>query len=406
VNRRTILAWCMYDFGNSAFAVLFPVMYSAYFQRSIVGDTGGAGDEWWGATVSVSMLAVALTSPFVGGIADHAGIRKRMLGLYTGVAIAAVLSFSAVPPGAALLGFAVGVFANFAFEGGTVFYNAYLRDIAPPSHQGRVSGWGFAVGYVGSLVALAIAAPLASAGLWTWIWVALALQWGLAALPTFLAMPADRREGMGVLAAARRGFRDTARTLKDVWGMKDLRNFLIAFFFFMDGVNTVIVFASDFSRDTLGFTVAEAIGLIALVQVTALAGSLLMAGPTDRLGPRWTVRVTLLWWIGVVIAAYFAEGKLLFLGVAVLAGLGLGSIQAASRAFMSRLIPLGREAEMFGFYSLCGKTGSIMGPVLYSQISSAAGDQRPAVLSVAAFYVVGYLLLGRVRLPARPEAAP
>jgi UMF1 family MFS transporter len=179
--------------------------------------------------------------------------------------------------------------------------------------------------------------------------------------------------------------------------MRDLRRFLLAYFFFEDGVNTVIHFAARYADQTLRFTTRESVAMLALVQGTALLGAMLLARPTDRKGPKWAIELLLFWWTGVVIAAFFAREKTVFFVVAGLAGLGLGSIQAASRAMMSRLIPPGREAEMFGFYALCGRTGAILGPTMFGAISSLAGDQRPAILAVALLYAVGYLLLRRVR---------
>ncbi len=401
MRRKQIVAFCLYDFGDSAFAVLFPFVYGTYYAEKVVGGERGAG--WWGAVGSVSMLAVALSAPLLGGIADHAGVRKRMLVLFTLLGVAASLSFAGIAPGFVVLGFLAGVLANFAFEGGIVFYNAYLPIIAPPSHHGRISAAGFAVGYVGSLLAIGGAALLRD---WTLIWVAMGLQWLLFALPALFLLPADRPTGKGILAAAREGLRGTLSTWRDVLGMKDLRRFLIAYFFYMDGVNTVILFAGLYAAREFAFTTGELLLLIALVQVTALLGSIAMAKPTDVKGPKWSVRVMLLWWIFVVGAAYFATNRTLFWCVAVLAGLGVGCIQASSRAFMSRMVPRGREAEMFGFYALCGKSGAILGPFLFGQIGQAFGSLRPAILSVAVFYVVGYLLLGRVRLPAPSAQAP
>jgi len=192
--------------------------------------------------------------------------------------------------------------------------------------------------------------------------------------------------------------RQTLQTVRDVWGMRDLRRFLIAYFVYMDGVITVIVFAASYASETLGFGTVELLGMLAIVQVTALVGSLAMGAPTDALGPRWAVRLALVWWIGVVVAAFLAHGKIVFLVVAGLAGLGLGSIQSASRAFMARLIPAGRESELFGFYALCGKTGAILGPALFGSVALWFGDQRPAVLPLAGLYLLGYFLLGRVRV--------
>lgn len=399
MNRKTIGAWCLYDFGNSAFAVLFPLMYGTFYAEHVVGGT--AGTSWWSYAGSLSMALVALSAPFMGGIADHAGVRKRMLMLYTAVGVGAVLAFTRIEPGMVWAGFLLAVVANFAFEGGIVFYNAYLPDIAPPSHHGRVSARGFAVGYFGSLIALAVAAPIAGWGLMDFVWIALALQWALAAVPAFSFLPWDKRTGMTVRHAATVGVRKTMATWKSVLGMPDLRRFLLAYFFYMDGVNTVIWFAGVYASATLGFENAELILMFGLVQIAALIGSLLMGGPTDRMGPRWTVRRVLLWWIFVVVAVYFTTSKTVFWIVAACAGLGIGSIQASSRALMSRLIPDGREAELFGFYALCGKTGAIMGPLVFGAITVALGGQRPAVLSIAAFYVVGFVLLGRVKTDER-----
>ncbi|MHC4956922.1 MAG: MFS transporter [Planctomycetota bacterium] len=396
MDKRTIRAWCLYDFGNSAFAVLFPAVYAVYFGE-IVGDPERA-DFLWGLVVSLSMFMVAFTSPFLGGVADHAGLRKRMLGVYTGLAIAAVLLVPTLAEGMVVSAFLIGLVANFAFEGGIVFYNSFLPDIAPREYHGRVSARGFAVGYVGSLIALGYTAVLAGLDLVVLIWLFLGLHWALAATPAFRRLPPDRPTGLGFFGGARQGLAQTAATFRRVWALKSLRWFLIAYFFYIDGVNTVIVFASRYATTTLEFETGELMAMLALVQIAALAGSLATAKPTDIRGPHWTVRLTLFWWIAVVITAYFATSKAAFFVTAGFAGLGLGSIQAASRAFMSRLIPKGSEAEMFGFYALCGKTGAILGPLVFGIISAAFGSQRPAVLAVSLFYVAGLLLLRNVKL--------
>lgn len=400
-DRRTVWAWCLYDFGNSSFAVLFASMFSVYYTRTVVKPMGQPADLWWGLTIAGSMVAVALSAPFVGGIADHTGRRKRMLLVYTLLGVGAVFALVAIGPGGMAMvvaGCLLAALASFAFEGGIVFYNAYLPDIAPPSHRGRVSALGFAVGYAGSLVALGLAWPLVAHDLWAWIWVAIGLQWIVFALPAFSRLPADRPTAVGFGTAAHRGMRQTLQTLKDIWGRPDLRRFLIAFFIYMDGVITVVYFAARYASQTLKFDDLGILGMLAIVQVSALVGSVAMGRPTDRLGPRWTVRLMLLWWVGVVIAAFFAESQGFFLVVAGLAGLGLGSIQAASRAFMARLIPKGRESEFFGFYALCGKTGSILGPITFGVTTViAGGNQRPAVLVVSSFYLIGWWLLGTVR---------
>jgi UMF1 family MFS transporter len=404
MDRRVVRAWCRYDFGNSAFAMLFSSIFGVFYAGTVVGDAEGQGDIWWGATVSTGMLLAALSGPFLGGVADHASVRKRMLAVFTALGIAMVLGWTVLGPGDVVLGFVLGAIALFAFEAAIVFYNSYLPRIVPPSHQGRVSAYGFAVGYVGSLVALAAAALLAKNVGFAWVWVALAAQWLLGAVPGLRRLPADPPGGQRLGEAARRGVKGTWATLREVVRTPSLRWFLLAYFVYMDGVDTVVVFAGVYATKTLKFDTTELLGMLAMVQITALLGSLALAKPTDVKGPRFVIRLTLFWWCLVVLAASQATTKEVFWVVAGCAGLGLGAVQAASRALMARLVTPGREAEMFGFMALCGRTGSVLGPLVFGVVASLAGDQRPAILSVLPFYVLGLLFISKVREPAPTPA--
>lgn len=403
MNRKTVNAWCLYDFGNSAFAVIFVTVFGAYYSDAVVGEA--RGDRLWGYIGSISMGLVALSAPLMGGIADHAGVRKRMLAIYTTIAIITTLCFSFIHEGSVWLGFALGILANFAFEGGTVFYNSYLPVIAPPSHQGRVSARGFAVGYAGSLLTLGVGAWLALQGNFTGVWLTVGIVWVIGATPAFLFLPRDEPTGMSVPAAAARGVKQTLDTWKDVLGMRNMRRFLLAYFFYMDGVNTIIFFAAVYATKEIGMEIGESTALFAMVQLTALVGSILMAGPCDRNGPRWAVLRTLIWWIFVVALAMITGTPTLswsreaFWLVAGLAGLGLGSIQASSRALMSHLVPSGREAEFFGFYALCGKTGAVIGPALLVWVSDWIGSLRLALITVVISCLIGLFFLMRVRDP-------
>jgi UMF1 family MFS transporter len=195
--------------------------------------------------------------------------------------------------------------------------------------------------------------------------------------------------------------------VREVWAHEQLRRYLMAFFFYIDGVLTVIWFAAIFASSTLQFTQTEAIILFLVVQISALLGSFAMAKPTDVIGPKRVIMAMLVLWSAVAVSAYFITSKTVFFGVAVLAGTGLGSIQSASRSFMSALIPAGKEAEMFGFYAFCGKSSSILGPIVFGTVSRATGgNQRIAVVAIAAFFIVGGLLLTRVRDPLADDAVP
>lgn len=399
MNRRQVVAWTLYDFANSSFAaVIAATIYATYYAQVVVGNAHGEGDLWWGRLISTSMAIVALTSPILGGIADRAGIRKRLFCAATYLSVGATALMATVEQGMVLRGFTLGILGVVGFEGALVFYNAYLPDIASRQWQGRVSAYGFAVGYAGSIVALLVALPFVRVGAFGWCFLSTAALFGLCALPAFLILPEDQRSQVGIIEAVRESVLGTARTVRDVLRFRELRRFLGAYLLYEDGVNTVIFFSSIFAARTLGFGMAQLIGLYLLVQATALVGAFLWGKPTDRLGPKVVILCMLVLWIGVVIAAYFVETQWLFYVVAAVAGSGLGAIQAASRTFMASLIPKGREGEFFGCYALCGKTASILGPLVFGAVSyTLAGNQRAAILAVGLFFLIGLILLLRVR---------
>jgi MFS transporter, UMF1 family len=214
-------------------------------------------------------------------------------------------------------------------------------------------------------------------------------------------LPSDARHAVPLAVAAARGLRQTRDTLREIVRSverRQMRRFLAAYLVYEDGVNTVITFAGVFAAKTLGFTFTEIIALFMVVQVAALAGSAAWARSTDRRGPRFVVLVTLVQWTMVTVAAFFVQEKWHFWIVAVLAGSGLGAIQAASRTFMATLVPRLREAEFFGFYALVGKTGAVFGPLVFGAVSwLLAGNQRAAIVAVGSFFVIGFVLLTRVQ---------
>ena len=397
MNRKQVLSWCLFDFANSSYsAVIAAVVFQVYYINRIVGNAGGTGDLWWGAAISASMLFVSLSSPFLGGIADYAGLRKRLLAFYTYLCVLAVAGFSLLAPGDALFGFILIVIANIGMEGGLVFYNSFLPRIAPVDYQGRVSGWGFGVGYAGSILSLLIALPLAKAGRFESIWFMVAAFFALFSLPAFLFLPGDTRTGVTASQAGIMGFRNAVTTLREIWSRREPRKFLLSYILYEDGVNTVIVFSSSLAATTFAFSQGELIGLFVVVQVTALVGALLLSKPTDTWGPKKIVTISLVLWSFVAVSAFFVQSKAQFWAVACTAGLGLGSVQSGTRAFFTQFIPEGKEAEYFGVYSLVGKSSAVVGPLVFGQVSAAFGSQRPAILSIAAFFIIGLILLRRV----------
>ena len=414
MNRKAIAGWCLYDFANSIYAAVIPAtIWSAYYANRIVGNQSGQGDLWWGRAISLSMLLVAFTSPPMGALGDFAGSRKKLLITYTVASAGATALLGTVRPGMVLWGFALSVIATVGFEGAMVFYNAYLPELAPRDHQGRVSAWGFAVGYAGSLLGLVMALPLVQREKFAAAFALSGFGFLLFSLPAFWYLPRDHAAKLGAAAAMSGGVRESWRTFQDILRRPELRRFLLAYLLYEDGVNTVIYFSSIFAAKTLGFPLTDLILLYVAVQVSAVAGSIAWARPTDRLGPKFVVQVTLVQWCLVVTANYFVQTRTQFFLLAIVAGTGLGAIQAASRTFMATLVPAGREGEFFGFYNLCGKSAAVLGPLVFGVVSAATGgNQRVAILSVLFFYVAGGLILRGVRaggpthLPSASLATP
>lgn len=397
-NRRQIISWCLFDFANSSYsAVIAAVIFPVFYVSSIVGNASGQGDVWWGRAISLSMAFVALSSPFLGGIADYSGRRKRFLMLYTATSVIAVSMFPLLKNGMVLEGFFLVLIANIGMEGGLVFYNSFLPAIADRGYQGRVSAWGFGVGYAGSILSLLIALPLVQAGRLAETWIMVAFFFALFSLPAFIVLPKDNITGISVVGSATKGWAYFLSVMREIYGRREVRKFMLSYLVYEDGVNTVIVFSSIFAATTLGFSVQELIGLYLVVQITALVGAFVMARPIDVWGPKKVVTLSLMLWSTVAVTAYFIEAKTAFFVLASVAGLGLGTIQAASRAFFTQFIPPGRESEYFGTYSLVGKSSAVLGPLVFGYISSTFGSQRPAILAVSLFFVGGFFLLRTVK---------
>ena len=398
LNKKHVISWTLFDFANSSYsAVIASVIFPVYYANLIVGNEKGLGDLWWGRVISFSMATVAISSPFLGGIADYGGTRKRFLFVYTSLCIAAITVFSVLDKGMVIEGFIIATIANIGMEGGLVFYNSFLPRIAPRQYQGRVSAWGFGVGYAGSIISLLLAIPLIRNNQFEATWLMVSVFFALCSVPAFLFLPGDTKGELSIADAGVKGLRFTIKTLKEIWGKRELKKFLISYLIYEDGVNTVIVFSSIFAATTLGFRPQELIVLYLIVQTTALLGAFVMAKSIDYWGPKRVVMLSLVMWTFVATVAFFVQTKTQFCALASFAGLGLGTIQAATRAMYTQFIPEAREAEYFGIYSLVGKSSAIVGPLIFGLISSSFGSQRPAILSVAVFFLVGMIILKTVK---------
>ena len=395
-KRYDRFSWCLYDFANSSYsAVVAAVVFPVYFSREIA-LTPQQADLWWGWAISVSMAIVAITSPFMGGIADYSGRRKTLLVIYTLFACTATSALFIPGKSDVLLASILIVIANTATEGGFVFYNAYLNDIAEERERGKLSGLGFAAGYLGSIVSLSIAVWMVKKGLNGLIWPFVGMFFLLFSIPSFLFLPSDKNRG-SIFKGIKKGLEQTLNTSKELIRDRRAVIFLVSYFLYKDAINTIIVFSSLFASTTLGFTTMQLFFLYLFIQAMAATGSFVLSAPTDRWGAWTVVMLSIAVWFLLSIWTFFLTHKIAFWVVASVGGLFLGPLQAASRALFSEFIPEGKEAEYFGIYALSGKTSSVIGPATFGLISSITGTQRYGVLFVALMFLIGGSLLVSLR---------
>ncbi len=404
VPKKEIFAWCFFDFANSAYTtVIVTAFYVLYFKNIVFAEAGGLGDLWWGISIAVSMAVVAISSPVLGAVADYSGAKKRFLMAYTGLCIGFTGLLFFVGRGDYVTGILFFVLANIGFEGGLVFYNAFLPEIASRREMGKISGWGWSIGYFGGLTCLLIVLPMAAnlkdgeagAQLARWVFPTVALFFLTASIPTFSilrerAVPMPLPPGSSYL---REGFLRLTGTLRHLKRYRELLKFLLAFFVYQDAMITIIAFTASYADQTLHFTPTENLLMIMLVNPAAAVGAFIFGYIFDRIGAKKTISVTLILWILVVAAAFAVQSKLAFLAVAVVAGLVLGSTQSASRSLVGLFTPERHNAEFFGFYAVSGKFSAILGPITFGLVSALTANQRYAVLAIGAFFLVGLILL-------------
>jgi UMF1 family MFS transporter len=416
ITRKEILAWCLYDFANSSFTtVIVTAFYVLYFKNIVFAEATGLGDLWWGISISLSMIVVAISSPILGAVADCSGAKKRFMMGYTALCVVFTGSLYFVGRGDLVPGVLFFVLANIGFEGALVFYNAFLPEIAGRDDMGKVSGWGWSLGYFGGLSCLLLVIPFAAhlkegetgLQLARLSFPIVALFFLITSLPTFLIL---RERAVAVSlpkgsSYVREGFRRLITTFRHIRQYRELLKFLLAFLVYEDAMITIITFTASYADQTLHFSTRENLLLILLVNPAAALGAFVFGYIFDRIGAKKTISWTLILWILVVIAAYFVQTKAQFWVVALIAGLVLGSTQSASRSLVGLFSPRHHNAEFFGFYAISGKFSAILGPLVFGTISAITQSQRWAVLSIGAFFLLGLVLLQWVDEQKGLEAA-
>jgi UMF1 family MFS transporter len=413
-SRRGLIAWCFYDWANSSFpTVIVTFVFAAYFTKAVAADPI-KGTAQWGYALSISALFVALLGPVLGAAADHEGRRKPWLAAFTALAVAAtaLLWFIEPGPASALAALVLVGVANFAFEMGTVFYNAMLADLAPAGKLGRLSGWGWGLGYAGGLAALAIVLAGLVEPAVPWFGLTrqgseniraaaplVAVWFAVFSLPLFLFTPDGGASGLSPAASVRRGLAALIRTLRRIRNYRNIARFLLARMIYIDGLNTLFAFGGIYAAGAFGMDYGELIIFGIAMNVTAGLGAAAFAWVDDIIGSKRTIIIAVAGLAVLGGGLLVVEGKTLFWVFALPLGLFIGPAQAASRSLMARLAPAEMRTEMFGLFALSGKATAFLGPALLAFVTETFNSQRAGMAVILVFFAVGLALFLPVAEP-------
>jgi UMF1 family MFS transporter len=415
-TRKEILGWAMFDFANQAYTLLIiTVIFGDLFTRVIVGDVHNdyrLGNLLWSLSLATGYLLVVLSAPVLGAVMDLTARRKHFLFISYLATVASTALLYFVAPGYVLLGVLLIVVSNYAYSIGESFIASFLPDLGPPEALGRISGFGWALGYVGGLVATGLAllflgeVSLENFDNVRWVGPFAAAFFLLAAIPTFLWL---RERGTASAPVARGywrlGMSRVRGTLAELQGFRDLAVFLLSAFFAMSGIYIIIAFTFIYGAQVIGWDEKMRVLTFVTVQVTATLGALLFGYAQDRFGGRLVYNFTLLFWVSAILLIWWTPeltGALnraghdwqmpqVFLVVAIAAGLCLGATQSASRAIVGQLTPRARAAEFFGFWGLSHKLAAILGLLGVGLLQAWVGLQN-AILLCALFFALAFLV--------------
>ncbi len=395
-NKLQVFYWSLFDFANSSYATIIVAFVFAVYFKNVISFGKPIGDFYWSLGINISMITAAVINPILGAIADRNSTKKKFLAFFSALCIAGTALMYFTGEGTIALALILFILSNIGFQTGMTFYDAFIPEMVEEKYYNKVSGIGYAVGYIGSLLSVVLVFPLKDNP--NLLFVVTAFVFTIFSLPLFLFLKEEKiKYEKPIGGYIRFGIEKVSTTIKNIKSYNNLKNFLLSFFFYIDAVNTIIFFAGIYASTTLGFSITELAIFFIIVQVTAMIGSFMFGFIGDNIGILRSIVITLIFWCIITIFVFITNDKNSFFIIGGFAGLFLGSTQALSRTMMSKLVPFKSKTEFFGFYALLDKTSTLLGPLTFGLVSWLTGSQKFAVLSVGVFFVVGMLLLKRVK---------
>ncbi|MEK4369731.1 MFS transporter [Paenibacillus sp. FSL R5-0473] len=412
MNKKAIKAWIMYDWANSAYATtvlaaVLPVFYASVAAATLDTDTAAS---YLAYTHSIGMLCVALLTPLLGTLADLLGRKGDFLRVFAIIGVLATLGFSAIGEGDWFLASALLVISTIGFAGGNTFYDAMLPDLVPVERRDMISSKGYAYGYIGGGLLLAVNLLMIQQPGWFGMsstlagtrlaFISVSLWWLLFSIPIFRHAP--RRPASPDLPGTWTGYaavgvRRLRQTFRQMRRFPQLIRMLVAFWFFNDGINTIILMATIYGT-SIGIGTADLMLALLLTQFIGFPCTLLLGAWAQRWGAKQVLIVSLSVYICIVILGYFMTQAIHFYVLAGLVGVVQGVSQSTARSLFSNLMPAGRTGEYFGFVNITGKFSSIFGPFVFGYVGQITGSTRWGILSLIFFFVAGIAVLLTVKV--------
>jgi len=403
--RRPVFAWALYDWANSAYATtVIAVFFPLYFKQTLAADQSATESTFWlGVASGTSSFVLAVLAPFLGAVADKGNSHMRWLMLFTAIGVVPTVLLAYVGAGnwqMAAVWFAI---SSIGFWGGLIFYDSMLVQVAPRDRMDSVSGFGYALGYLGGALLLVVNVLMYGKPQWFGLadkdtairmsFLTVAAWWVLFAIPLFRqgAVQSTPAALTGV-AAMRAGLAELARTFHEVRKLKPVILFLLAYWMYIDGVNTIIKMAVDYGL-ALKFPADSLILAILLIQFIGFPATWLFGYLGDRISPLLGIFVAIGVYCAVTFYAVFMTQVHEFYVMAVAIGCVQGAVQSMSRSYYARMIPQDRAGEFFGFYNMMGKFAAVLGPFLMGFTALLTGSSRYSILSLLALFIAGGLLL-------------
>ncbi|MDQ6981937.1 MAG: MFS transporter, partial [Mariprofundus sp.] len=404
-NRKTIYSWALYDWANSAYSTtvmagFFPVFFKQYWASDL---TANESTFWLGMVNAAAGLVIALVAPILGAMADQGGLKKQMMLSFTSLAVVMTAGLFLVSEGQWLMAVLVYLFGAIAFSGANIFYDALIVDVAEHHELDRVSALGYALGYIGGGILFAINVVMTLHPDWffladkaeavRWSFLSVALWWALFTIPVALFVHESSETGrLGLLASAKAGFHQLGDTIHHLRSLKQVWLFLIAYFLYIDGVNTVAHMAVDYGL-SLGFASDVLISALLMTQFIAFPAALAAGWLGGRFGAKRVIIASIIVYAVACIWSSTMQHANDFYWLAAAIGLVMGGIQALSRSMYARIIPKGQAAEFFGFFNMLGKFATVFGPLLMGVASYLSGSARFSILVIVALFAAGAIVL-------------